>query len=427
MRPDRAGAVAVKSSKPMWAWAAYDWANSAFATSVLVAFFPVFFARYWGSDLSGQDSTFWLGIGSSVASLLVALLSPMLGAVADRGGLKKRLLAVMTALGVAGTAALCWIGPGAWGWAMTAFVIAQVGFALGISFYDALIVDVCEPAQRHRVSALGYALGYLGGGLLLVVHVVMTLKPAWFGLPDATAAVRVAFGSVALWWVLFSLPLFRHVRESRPPVSVPVTHAALGALRQLAKTLRRLRQYPDVVTFLIAYWLYIDGVHTIARMAVDYGAKLGFDTNALIQALVITQFVGFPATLLMARLAGRVGTRPALFVSIAIYIAVTVWGFFLQTQAQFFVMAAVIGLVQGSVQALSRSYFSVLIPAERAGEFFGFYNMMGKFAAVLGPVLVGVSAVVTGSSRLSILSIAVLFILGMVCLLRVRPAEEGRR
>ncbi len=411
----------------VWAWALYDWANSAFATSVLVAFFPVFFARYWGESLSGQQSTFWLGIGSAIASLLVALLSPALGAAADQGGFKKRLLAVMTALGAAGTAALCWIGPGAWGWAMTAFVVAQVGFALGISFYDALIVHVCPPEARHRVSALGYALGYLGGGLLLVLHVVMTLHPAWFGLPDTTAAVRVAFASVAVWWVIFSLPLFRRVQEPRPQQAVPWWSAAVAGVRELLTTLRRVRSYPQVWTFLIAYWLYIDGVHTIARMAVDYGAKLGFETNALIQALVITQFVGFPATLIMARFAGRIGTRNALFAGILVYVGVTLWGFFLQTEAQFYIMAAVIGLVQGAVQALSRSYYSVLIPADRAGEFFGFYNMMGKFAAVLGPVLVGVSAVLTGSSRVSILSILILFVGGMVCLARVRgPGERTR-
>jgi len=415
-----------RPARGVWAWALYDWANSAFATSVLVAFFPVFFARYWGESLTGQQSTFWLGIGSSIASLIVALLSPALGAVADQGGLKKSMLAVMTALGVVGTAALCWIGPGAWGWAMTAFVVAQVGFALGISFYDALIVHVCPPQSRHRVSALGYALGYLGGGLLLVLHVLMTLHPDWFGLPDATAAVRVAFASVAVWWIVFSVPLFRRVHEPKPAASVPLMAAASAGMRELVRTLRRVRSYPQVWTFLIAYWLYIDGVHTIARMAVDYGAKLGFESSALIQALVITQFVGFPATLVMARLADRVGTRKALFVGIIVYVGVTLWGYFLQNEMQFYVMAAVIGLVQGAVQALSRSYFSLLIPAQHAGEFFGFYNMMGKFAAVLGPVLVGVSAVVTGSSRLSILSILVLFIGGMVCLARVRGPEEAR-
>lgn len=414
--------AATGDKKQIWAWALYDWANSAFATTILVAFFPLFFARYWGADLDGQTSTFWLGVGSSVAGLVVAVLSPPLGAVGDAGA-KKPLLAMMTVLGVLFSAALFFVPAGGWAMALLCFGIAQVGFSLGITFYDALIVDVAPPARRNQVSALGYALGYLGGGLLLAVNVLMTLKPAWFGLADAGAAVRWSFLSVAVWWGVFSLPLFRRVREDAPARSAGWGRAALDGFADVWRTLQSLRAYPHVLLFLFAYWLYIDGVHTIARMAVDYGVKLGFDPNALIKALLLTQFIGFPATILFGRLAAPLGAKRALYIAIAVYVGVTIWGYTLQTEAQFYAMAAIIGLVQGATQALSRSYFSLLIPADKSGQFFGFYNMMGKFAAVLGPALVGVSAVLTGSSRLAILSILVLLIGGLVALVFVRDPQ----
>lgn len=410
-------------NRSVWGWALYDWANSAFATTILVAFFPLFFARYWGADLDDQASTFWLGLGSAVAGLVVAVFSPPLGAVGDAGA-KKPLLAMMTVLGVVFSAALFFVPAGSWAFALLFFGLAQIGFSLGITIYDALIVDVAPPAQRNRVSALGYALGYLGGGLLLAVNVLMTLQPAWFGLADAGQAVRWSFLSVAVWWGLFSLPLFRWVGED-----VPARRPSWGAVARQGfvdvwRTLQSLRAYPHVLLFLFAYWLYIDGVHTIARMAVDYGVKLGFDPNALIKALLLTQFIGFPATILFGRLAAPLGAKRALYIAIGVYIAVTVWGYSLQTEAQFYVMAAVIGLVQGATQALSRSYFSLLIPVDKAGQFFGFYNMMGKFAAVLGPALVGVSALTTGDSRLAILSILILLIGGLIALIFVRDPEQ---
>ena len=411
--------------KSVWGWALYDWANSAFATTILVAFFPLFFARYWGADLDDQASTFWLGLGSAVAGLVVAVFSPPLGAVGDAGA-KKPLLAMMTVLGVAFSAALFFVPAGSWAFALLFFGLAQVGFSLGITVYDALIVDVAVPAQRNKVSSLGYALGYLGGGLLLAVNVLMTLKPAWFGLADAGQAVRWSFLSVAVWWALFSLPLFRWVGEDAPRRNASWGAVALQGFADVWRTLQSLRAYPHVLLFLFAYWLYIDGVHTIARMAVDYGVKLGFDPNALIKALLLTQFIGFPATIVFGRLAAPLGAKRALYIAIGVYIAVTVWGYSLQTETQFYVMAAVIGLVQGATQALSRSYFSLLIPPEKAGQFFGFYNMMGKFAAVLGPALVGVSALATGDSRLAILSILILLVGGLVALVFVRDPEAAK-
>jgi UMF1 family MFS transporter len=406
----------------VWSWAMYDWANSAFATTVIAGFFPIFFKQYWSGQHEATTSTFQLGVGSALASAVVMVLAPMLGAVADRGGLRKPFLLVFTVLGVAATAALFAVGQGQWLAAISLFALASIGFFGGLTFYDSLLMDVAEPAQCDRVSALGYALGYLGGGLLLAVNVAMTLAPETFGFTDRAAAVRWSFLSVALWWAVFAWPLFRYVRERRPDAPPPPWTAARAGLVELAATFRQIRAHRTVWLFLIAYWVYIDGVHTIIRMAVDFGLSLGFADTALITALLMVQFIGFPAAVAFGYLGERWGTKKAIYLGLAAYAAVTAWGYFMTTELQFYVMAAIIGLVQGGVQSLSRSYFARLIPEGKSGEFFGFYNMMGKFAAVLGPLLVGVTAAVTGDSRMAIVSILILFALGTWLLTRV-PAE----
>ena len=402
-----------------WAWAFYDWANSAVATTVIAGFFPIFFNRYWADGVAPSTQTLYLGLGGSISSLVVMLLSPWLGAVADRHGWKKRFLAATTLLGVLSTAALFFVSQGQWQWALALFTIGSIAFFGGMCFYDALIVNVAKPQEFDRVSSLGYGLGYLGGGLLFAVNVAMALKPQWFGLADAGIATRVAFLMVAFWWLAFSLPLFLKVPER----GGNVTDLAPG-WRELLNTLRRLREMRPVWLFLIAYWLYIDGVDTIIRMAVDFGQKLGFESDSLIGALLMVQFIGFPMAIAFGWLGHRIGTRRAIFVAITIYAGVTLWAYFLQTVTQFYMMAAAIGCVQGGIQALSRSYYARLIPEGHAGEFFGFYNMLGKFAAVIGPVLVGVTAVVSGSPRLSILSLLILFAAGAILLARV-PEQDA--
>ncbi|MDT0617701.1 MFS transporter [Salinisphaera sp. P385] len=408
-----------------WSWALYDWANSAFATTVVAGFFPIFYKQYWSGQFEATTSTLQLGVGSAVASVVVMILAPLLGALADRNGGKKTLLAGFAALGVAATGALFWVAQGEWLLAMTLFVLASIGFSASLVFYDGLIVNVATPASMDRVSALGYALGYLGGGLLLAVNVAMTLKPAWFGLADKAAAVQWSFLSVAVWWAVFSVPLLRYVGEPRPTRRQPLGAAVTGGLRELRQTLSHIRAVKGAALFLLAYWLYIDGVHTIIRMAVDFGLSLGFEANSLIVALLLVQFVGFPAAIAFGWLGERWGTRRAIYLGLAVYAGVTAWGYFMQTVVQFYVMAAVIGLVQGGVQSLSRSYFARLIPEGKAGEFFGFYNMLGKFAAVLGPLLVGVTAAATGSARLSILAVLILFAAGAWVLTRV-PEPDTR-
>jgi MFS transporter, UMF1 family len=398
-------------------WALYDWGNSAFATTVLAGFFPIFFNQYWAADVAPQTQTLYQGLTATFASVVVMLLAPWLGAIADRRAAKKRFLGVFTLMGVLSTAALYLVGQGQWGWAITLSIIGRIGFFGGLSFYDALLVNVARPREMDRVSALGYGLGYLGGGLLFAVNVAMALKPELFGLPDAAFATRVAFVMVALWWLAFALPLFRNVPEGQP-------RAGHSGWRELKSTVREIRHHRPVWMFLIAYWLYIDGVDTIIVMAVDFGMKLGFASDSLIAALLMVQFIGFPAAIFFGWLGDRIGTRRAIFVALGVYAGVTLWAYFLQTVAQFYLMAAAIGCVQGGIQSLSRSYYARLIPADKAGEFFGFYNMLGKFAAVLGPAVVGITAQLSGSPRLAILTLLVFFIAGGWLLGRVRdPAR----
>lgn len=402
----------------VFAWAFYDWANSAYATVVLAGFFPLFFKQYWAAGLETTESTFWLGAANSTSSLLIVLLAPLLGAAADRADARKRYLFRFALLGIVATATLWFVGEGDWGAAAALFALATVGFMGANVFYDALLVKVAPGAERDRVSALGYALGYLGGGLLFAGCVALVLMPETFGLADAGVAVRLSFLLTAVWWAVFSIPLLRSLHET--PARLPLLPAIRDGARELAQTVRHLREHRNAGLFLLAYWLYIDGVDTVVRMAVDYGMSIGFDANGLIIALLIVQFVGFPATLAFGRLAAPIGARGGIFIALAVYAAVTVWASVMSAEWEFYGLAAVIGLVQGGVQALSRSFFARLVPPERSGEFFGFYNMMGKFAAIIGPLLVGAVGWLTGEPRIGILSLLVLFGSGALLLSRVR-------
>jgi len=286
---------------------------------------------------------------------------------------------------------------------------------------DALLPGVAGGRDLERVSALGYALGYLGGGLLLALNVAMVLSPARFGLADETEAVRWVFLLVALWWALFSLPVLLWVRDDAPATTSGV------ALSELRRTWRELRALPHAFIFLVAYWFYIDGVDTVARMAVDYGLAIGLDSGDLLRALLLTQFVGFPAAIAFGRLGERWGARRAIGLAIVIFMLVVLWAWRMQTAAEFHVLAAVIGMVLGGIQSLSRALFSRLIPTDQSGRFFGLYNMLGKFAAVLGPLLVGGVAAATGSSRAGILAVSVLFLGGAILLSRANVGEGERQ
>ncbi len=408
------------------AWSIYDWANSAFATVVIAGFFPVFFSQFWAQDLPDAQSTQWLGYTSSAASLILVLPAPVLGALADQLGAKKRFLLGFTLLGVLATAALFWLGAGHWQAALLLYLAGLLGFLGGNVFNDALITDVAAPSDYERASSLAYALGYLGGGLLFAVNVVMVLVPERFGFADEGEAVQAAFLAVALWWALFTVPLALFVPESQGLGRRSLRGAAIGAFRELGRTLRQIRQLPNTFLFLLAYWFYIDGVDTIVFMAVKYGLDLGFASSSLMLALLITQFVGFPAALLFGRLGVRFGPKPAILVAIGVYVLVVLAATQMTRVEHFYALAAAIGLVQGGIQALSRALFAGLIPAGQTAELFGFYNMVGKFAAVLGPFLVGTTAALAGDPRFSLLPILCLFLLGAALLWRVDVAAGKR-
>lgn len=417
------------SLRERWSWAFYDWANSAFITTVVVAFFPIFFRNYWAQELPSEEVTLHLGTANALASLSVMLIAPFLGAIADRGGLKKPLLATFVALGVSSTLLLTMIGANQWQMAMFAFVLAVVGFLGANIFYDSLLVDVAEEQDFNRVSALGYGMGYLGGGLLFLLCVLMTLHPEWFNLgTDKLLAVRWAFGITALWWAVFSIPMWLFVRQrrtsmaKRPPL---LTLMAEGG-RDLLDTFRHIRQLKSVGLFLLAYWFYIDGVDTVIVMAVDYGQTLGFPQDSLITALLITQFVAFPAALVFGYLGNKLGAKNGILIGLAVYMVITLFASQMQSVQGFYALAICVGLVQGGVQALSRSLYASLIPADQAAKFFGFYNMLGKFAAVLGPLLVGWFGLLTGSSRLGLLAILILFVIGGFLLWRVPTTSASQ-
>lgn len=410
--------------RKIFAWALYDWANSAFATTVLAGFFPILFKEYWNDGVSAVDSTHRLGNITALASLIVAILSPVLGSIADRAGTRKRFLFVFTLLGIVMTGSLFWVAEGHWFLAATLFVFASVGFAGGLTFYDSLIVSVADRGKLDFVSGYGYSLGYLGGGLLFSANVVMVMKPDLFGFDSVSHAARFSFLTVAGWWALFAIPIFLFVPEPPSPGSAGGLRAIREGLQQLKRTFDEIRAVRTIGLFLLAYWFYIDGVDTIIRMAVDYGLSIGFKSTDLIAALLIVQFVGFPAALVFGWLGERIGPKRGIFIGLAVYAGITVGATFMTEVSEFYLMAVIIGLVQGGVQALSRSYYAQIIPAEKAGEFFGFYNMLGKFAAVIGPALMGLVTMWFGNPRIGILSILVLFMVGATLLYFVDEPER---
>ena len=423
----------------------YDWANSAFATTVMAGFFPIFFKQYWSHGADVNASTAQLGFGNSIASLMVALMAPILGAIADKGSTKKKFLIIFAYLGVLMTAALFLVQKGQWVWAIFIYAMGIIGFSGANIFYDSLLPSVADEKKIDYVSGLGFSMGYLGGGLLFLVNVLMTLMPQKFGLPDATAAVRFAFVSVALWWGLFTFfTIFWLPEKKASALKEKDESVVIAGFRQFAGTFKKVRHLKVVFLFLLAYWLYIDGVDTIIRMAVDYGLSLGFESKDLIVALLIVQFIGFPAALVFGKLGERWSVRKSIYLAIFIYMAVTICGSMMTQKTEFYILAVVIGLVQGGIQALSRSYYSRLIPKNQAAEYYGFYNMFGKLAAIFGPALMGlvglivrrilmpasptaaqVVAVGQLASRWGIASILILFVIGAIIFCFV-DEEKGK-
>jgi UMF1 family MFS transporter len=429
------------------AWAMYDWALSGLQMVIMTAVFPIYFVRVAAAHLPGSGGTQLYARANVIAMLIVALLSPVLGAITDYKGNKKGFLAFFTVVGASGAAAMYFIDRGEVGLAATLFVIALIGGSGCLVFYESFLPHIAAPAEMDRVSTAGYAFGYLGGGLLATLNLLWIQKPEWFGLPhgpgltesQATLPVRLAFVSVAIWWIIFSIPLFRRVAE--PPRKLESDEQAAmnpvrAAIIRIVETLRELRRYKNAFLMLVAFLLYNDGVQTIIKMASAYGTEIGIGQGALITAFIMVQFIGVPCAFAFGWIASRVGAKPAIFAGLVVYVVITVLGYFMNSAADFFVLAALVGTVQGGTQALSRSLFASMIPPHKSGEFFGFYSIFEKFAGVFGPLLFDLTITATGASRNAILSVIAFFIAGAALLYFVdidagqreaRAAEGGTR
>ncbi len=400
-------------------WALYDWANSAFALSVLAVLFPLVLGNFWSIGDNGAQVTARLGWITFAASLLVCITAPLFGTIADAGGYRKRFLFLLAVLGATMTAALGLVDEGNWPLALGLYMVASFGYYSSTVFYDSLLIDVCEPRYFSFVSSLGFSLGYLGGAVLLALHLWMLSAPATFGFAGSAEVFSFAFVSVGAWWVVFLLPLLYLVPEHRSPIQVS-SGAVRAAYAELKATVLKVGQYRNVVVFLTGYWLYIGGVFTVIFMAVNYGQRLGFEDKDLVMALLITNFIGFPATLLYGLAAHRFGPKSGIYFALLVYIGMSVWAIFMTEIRQFFIMAIIIGMVQGGVQGLSRSLYASLIPAEQPGEFFGFYNMVTKLAHVLGPAMVAIAATLSDDPKWVLLALMPLFLAGAFILTIVR-------
>jgi MFS transporter, UMF1 family len=412
------------------AWAMYDWANSAMACTIVTAVFPIYFGSVACAGMTEGRATEWFTLWTTVAMVIIAVLSPLLGAIADFNGQKKRMLGGFLGLGVASVGAMFFIYKGNFVLASVLFILANIGANGSYVFYDALLPHIASQDEVDRVSTAGYALGYVGGGTLLALNLAWILKPEWFGLPTVrdlspagTLPSRLAFLSVAVWWLIFSIPLFRRVPE--PPVVGAVRVSGLpvrAAIARLIDTVRSLRSYRQAFLLLVAFLIYNDGIGTIMRMATLYGREIGIGQVTMIASIVLVQFVGIPFAFLFGMLAGRIGTKSSIGLGLVGYTIICIFGYFMKTDNHFLVLAILVGMVQGGTQALSRSLFASLIPREKSGEFFGFFGVAEKFAGIFGPATYGLVHVVSGSSRNSILSIIVFFIAGGVLLAQVDVA-----
>ncbi|HJX87631.1 MAG TPA: MFS transporter, partial [Gemmatimonadales bacterium] len=398
------------------AWAMFDWATSAVQTTVMVAVFPIYFVKVAGAGLPEGGATQRLATANSIALVIIAVLSPVLGAVSDYSAAKKRFTAGFMILGAIATAALWTVHTGDIERASWLFVLVLVGAAGCFVFYESLLPHIAGPHEIDRVSTAGYALGYVGGGLLLALNLAWIQKPDWFGLPagpglseaQATLPARLAFVSVAIWWIVFSLPLFRTVPE--PPARIESDerrgqNPVLVAFVRLFETFRELRGYRQAFLMLLAFLIYNDGIQTIIKMATAYGTEIGIGQSALIGAILVVQFVGIPCSFLFGMVAGRIGAKRALFLGLLAYTAISVLGYYMRTATHFYVLAGLVGMVQGGTQALSRSLFASMIPPHKSGEFFGFFSIFEKFAGIFGPLIFAGTIAATGSSRNAILSV----------------------
>jgi MFS transporter, UMF1 family len=408
----------------------YDWANSAFATTIMAAVLPIYYVQVAGADLPSNVALSYWAYTAATALFIIVIASPVLGAMADYLGAKKKFLAAFMVLGVTATFGLSFVHAGQWVLASAFFILGNIGFTGSIIFYSSLLPHIASDEELDSVTAGGWAMGYVGGGLLLVINAAMIVRPDWFGLADEATASRAAFASVAVWWAVFSIPLFRDVAE--PPRRIDLAEQGLGlsplriGFRRLAVTVSELRQYRQLVFFLMAFFFYSDGIGTIIKMATAYGSQIGLGTAALIGALLVVQFVGVPFTFAFGALAGRIGAKNGILLALVVYSGISVFGYFVTEAWHFWVLAIAVGMVQGGAQALSRGLFASMIPRTKSSQFFSFYSVFEKMAGILGPVVFGIASQVTGTGRIGILAVVIFFIVGIALLARV-DVDEGRR
>lgn len=405
------------------AWCLYDWGSSAFSTTIEAAVLPVYFGQITQDVFAGNVATAYWGYVNALSLLVVALLAPILGSIADYIGGKKRFLSLFAGIGIVATALMVLINTGDWILAMILFFFGSIGLGASYIFYDALLSHITDEDERDYVSAKGYALGYVGGGILLAVNIAMI----WF-LEINNWGTRLSFLSVAIWWTIFTVPLMRRVPEPPPNTSGIGEDVKpwIAGFKRVGQTFQEIRKYRELFKFLIAFWLYNDGIGTIIKMATIYGQEIGIGSLDLVGALLLTQFVGIPFSLLFGKISKRVGTKRSIILGLAWYAAISVAGYFMSTAWHFWALAFAVGMVQGGTQALSRSLYSQMAPTARSAEFFGFYDISSKFAGIIGPLLFGIVSQLTGGSRLSIVSLIVFF-LGGIFLLSQVDEDEGRR
>ncbi len=405
------------------AWCMYDWGSSAFSTTAEAAVLPVYFGTIAANSLAPNQATAYWGYTNSIALLVAAVLAPILGSIADYTGGKKKLLAIFAGIGILATALMFTLNTGDWVFALVLFFFGSVGLGASYIFYDALLGHVAKPEDSDFVSSKGYALGYLGGGILLAINIAMI----WF-LETNNLGYRLSLLSVALWWAIFTIPLMRHVQE--PPANKAGIEAGLNpvsaSFKRLVMTFAEIRKYRELFKFLVAFWLYNDGIGTIIKMATIYGAEIGIGTLDLVGALLLTQFVGIPFSLLFGKFSKRIGTKRSVMIGLGWYALITVAGYFMNTAWHFWALAFSVGMVQGGTQALSRSLYSQMAPKARSAEFFGFYDVSSKFSGIVGPLLFGLVSQIAGQSRLSIVALIVFFIGGIILLTRVDEVEGIR-
>jgi UMF1 family MFS transporter len=411
--------------KAINAWAMYDWANSAFATTIMAAVLPVYYASVAASSLPGNLATVYWAYTTSISLLIAALISPVLGAVADFLGTKKRLLGIFALLGIAGTALLYFVKTGDWLMASIFFIVGDLGFAGSMVFYDALLPHVARPDEMDQVSSKGYALGYLGGGILLAINLGMIMLAP----KELTGMMsRLSFLSVALWWFVFSIPILKVVKE--PPRHIMKNEEGVNPIKvsfgRVFQTFREIRNYKVLFTFLVAFWFYNDGIGTIIKMATIYGTEIGIGQTTLIGTLLMVQFVGIPFAFLFGWLAKKIGTKNSIYISLLVYAGIAIAAYFMTAEWHFWALGFAVATVQGGSQALSRSLFGRMLPRSKSAEFFGFFSVSEKFAGIAGPFVFGLVGQLVGHSRLSIVSLIIFFIIGAILLTRV-DEKEGIR